>query len=233
MTDPFFKFPSTPHLAWLGEKTPRDDKLLEPAERDDFLRRDLVVEEKVDGANVGFSFSPGGELRVQNRGQYIQPGDRGQFRRIHDWARQREDALLDALADHLILFGEWMYAVHSVRYNWLPDWFLVFDVYDRHARCFWSSDRRNALAQSLRLFSVPEVARGRFSHHDLAELACGPSALADGQREGIYLRVQQGGDLTHRAKIVNPTFVQQIAEHWSRRAMVVNELRSEYHASSK
>lgn len=31
MTD-FFRYPHTPHLAWLGEGSPRDDKVLPPAE---------------------------------------------------------------------------------------------------------------------------------------------------------------------------------------------------------
>ena len=31
MTD-FFRFPHTPHIAWLGQGTPRDDKVLSPDE---------------------------------------------------------------------------------------------------------------------------------------------------------------------------------------------------------
>ena len=32
MTADFFRFPHTPHLAWLGEGSPRDDKVLSPNE---------------------------------------------------------------------------------------------------------------------------------------------------------------------------------------------------------
>ncbi|HMM73809.1 MAG TPA: RNA ligase family protein, partial [Rhodocyclaceae bacterium] len=68
MTD-FFRFPHTPHLAWLGPDAPRDDKVLAPAEARALLSGEVVVEEKLDGANLGLSLAPDGSLRAQNRGQ--------------------------------------------------------------------------------------------------------------------------------------------------------------------
>jgi len=59
-------------LAWLGGGSAREDKVFSPAERSAFLEKPVVIEEKVDGANIGISVSPSGEIRVQNRGQYIQ-----------------------------------------------------------------------------------------------------------------------------------------------------------------
>ena len=56
MIDRFNKFPSTPHLALLGGVGVRDDKVMSEFERCEFLRHELVVEEKVDGANLGISF---------------------------------------------------------------------------------------------------------------------------------------------------------------------------------
>lgn len=67
----FFRFPHTPHLAWLGEGLPRDEKLLSPNVASALLAGDVVVEEKLDGANLGLSLAPDGALRAQNRGQYL------------------------------------------------------------------------------------------------------------------------------------------------------------------
>ena len=72
MTD-FFRFPHTPHIAWLAAGVPRDDKLLSPAEATELLAGEVVLEEKLDGANLGFSVSPEGQVRAQNRGQYLAP----------------------------------------------------------------------------------------------------------------------------------------------------------------
>ncbi len=68
----FFRFPHTPHIVWLAEGVPRDDKVLSPQEVNALLSADVVVEEKLDGANLGFSLSPVGELRAQNRGPCCQ-----------------------------------------------------------------------------------------------------------------------------------------------------------------
>ncbi len=52
----FFKFPSTPHLALLGDVEIRGDKVMSELERAEFLCHEFAVEEKVDGANLGISF---------------------------------------------------------------------------------------------------------------------------------------------------------------------------------
>ncbi len=78
LTD-FFRFPHTPHLAWLGEGSPRDDKVLSPDEVTALLAGDVVVEEKLDGANLGLSLAPDGSLRAQNRGQYLAQPHAGQL----------------------------------------------------------------------------------------------------------------------------------------------------------
>ncbi|WP_429062446.1 RNA ligase family protein [Aeromonas hydrophila] len=75
----FFRFPHTPHLAWLGSGSPRDDKVLSPSEVTDLLTDEVVVEEKLDGANVGLSLAPDGIIRAQNRGQYLTESHGGGF----------------------------------------------------------------------------------------------------------------------------------------------------------
>lgn len=121
MKTDFFRFPHTPHIAWLGEGTPRDDKVLSPAEVQSLLAEEVVVEEKLDGANLGFSVAPDGSLRAQNRGQYLTEPHVGQFSRLSSWIAQHSDALLGALSPDLILFGEWCAARHSLDYDTLPD----------------------------------------------------------------------------------------------------------------
>ncbi len=222
----FVRFPHTPHLAWLGEGAPRQDKVLTADEARALLAQPVVVEEKIDGANLGFSVSPDGELRMQNRGDYLRAEHLPpQFRTLSGWLAPRAVRLADALWPDLMLFGEWCYAVHSVRYDRLPDWFVGFDVYDRAAGRFWSADRRNALLAALGLASVPEIGRGRFTVEALvAKLA--HSAFGDVPAEGLYVRVEDAEWLRDRAKLVRAEFVQAIDEHWSRRALESNRLRA-------
>jgi hypothetical protein len=220
----FFRFPHTPHIAWLGEGQPRDDKVLAPDQARDLLAHDLLVEEKVDGANLGFSVDENGTLRSQNRGTYLSlDHDHPQFKPLTRWLQPREHRLAEALFPDLMLFGEWCYAAHSVRYSRLPDWFLAFDVYDRTRDEFWSAPRRDALVAELGLALVPRLGTGRFDLPGLRALL-GDSHLTDGPAEGLYVRCDNADRLVARAKLVRREFVQAIDQHWSRKALQVNAL---------
>jgi hypothetical protein len=127
------------------------------------------------------------------------------------------------LGDGLMLFGEWCYARHTVPYDDLPDWFLGFDIYEIASRRFWSVDRRNAWLQSRGLISVPEVKRGRLNLNQVPTIL-GSSAVGNVPTEGIYFRRENEGWLQARAKVVSDAFKQQIEEHWTRRAVVPNQL---------
>ena len=220
----FFRFPHTPHLAWLGSGKPRDDKVLDGGEAREILSSDVIVEEKVDGANLGFSVGEDATLRVQNRGSFLDlESPVGQWKSLKRWLGGRRQAFAEALGFDLMLFGEWCYAVHSLRYTRLPDWFLAFDVYDRGKREFWSVDRRNELTRELNLSVVPERGRACFDLARLQDLL-NRSMLTDDPPEGLYVRREEDGRLLQRAKLVRPEFVQDIGEHWSKRSIEVNQL---------
>ncbi len=226
MNEEFFKFPSTPHLATLAGVDIRDDKVLTEFERSEFLRHELAVEEKVDGANLGVSFDANGSIRAQNRGAYLQLPGLGQWKKLGEWLAPRTDVLSEHLSDRYILFGEWCYARHSVFYDRLPDWFLAFDIYDRESRRFLSSTRRDRMIEKMHLSKVPSLARGRFSYPELQHLLS-QSKLSDQPAEGIYLRFDQGDWLAQRAKLVRPAFIQAVQQHWSRSAIRPNRIRTE------
>lgn len=229
MNDQFFKFPSTPHLALLGDIAIREDKVLSEFERDEFLRHELVVEEKVDGANLGISFDASGNLRVQNRGGYLIFPFSGQWKKLSEWLSPRTDALFEQLSDRYILFGEWCYAQHSVIYDRLPDWFLGFDVFDKVSARYFSCARRDDVLLALGISKIPTIKRGHFPLLELNNLLS-QSRLSNKPAEGLYLRVDQGDWLDQRAKLVRPTFVQSIEEHWSRSTIKPNQLKRVGHA---
>ena len=189
------------------------------------LRGEVVVEEKVDGANVGFSVALDGTIRAQNRGSWLRRGGNAQFDRLWAWMDQRQTDFADALGDRLILFGEWCLAVHSVMYDSLPDWFLGFDVYERGSNRFWDVARRDELLRNLGLASVPRLSKGTFTIEGLKALLSQRSMVGSGPMEGAYIRVEESGWLVARAKIVRPEFTQAIEEHWSKAPLRHNAIR--------
>ena len=223
----FFRFPHTPHIQWLGEGQPRDDKLLSPQEVKALLSASVLVEEKLDGANLGISLGPDDNLRAQNRGQYLIEPYAGQFSRLSAWLAQHQWALTDKLQTGWILFGEWCAARHSLEYECLPDWFVLFDVYDTREQRFWSSARRNALAADIGLASVPVLFQGKSSLPKLKQLLRNSiSRYRSGPSEGLVVRKDSELWCESRGKLVRAEFTQTISEHWSRRAIEWNQVMS-------
>lgn len=223
----FVRYPRTPHLLWLGPGVPRRDKVLSEEQATAMLNGPVVVEEKLDGANVGFSVGESGEARVQNRGGYLRREQaHPQFGPLWSWLKAREAALVQSLGRHLILFGEWCYAVHTVQYDGLPDWFLGFDVFDRDKSGFWDTARRDNLLDHLGVCPVPRLAEGRITGARLRGLI-GTSAVGHEHMEGVVVRQESGGRTVLRAKIVREAFTQAIQEHWSRKPLRRNRLRVE------
>jgi len=221
----FFKFPSTPHLATMPGVDIRGDKVLTETERAEFLRHELTVEEKVDGANLGISFDAEGNICAQNRGAYLNLPGSGQWKKLGEWLVLRTDVLFEHLSDQYILFGEWCYAQHSIFYDRLPDWFLAFDIYDREAGRFLATARRDRVLGEMHISKVPAIARGRFTYPEIQELLS-QSKLTNQPAEGIYLRIDHGDWLEQRAKLVRPAFIQAVEQHWSRSAIRPNRLNT-------
>ncbi|WP_411684982.1 RNA ligase family protein [Aeromonas caviae] len=189
------------------------------------LAGDVVVEEKLDGANVGFSLARDGHLRAQNRGQYLAEPHAGQFARLPTWLAQHSESLRSVLKPNLILFGEWCAARHSLDYAALPDWFLLFDVYDRIADRFWSSSRRNALANNAGLVTVQTVLHGKATLTALKQLVTTKqSYYRQGPLEGVVVRRESADWCDARAKLVRPDFTQSIETHWRKRAIEWNRI---------
>lgn len=215
----FVPFPRIPHLALLDSLDVRDDKVLTPDAARSFLEVPIVVEEKIDGENLGLSVVDG-KLLAQSRSSYVEPGGMT-FRGLSGWLRPRSSRIVGELGEDLVLYGEWCAVRHSVSYAALPDWLLVFDVFDRRASGFWSLDERDLLAESLNLATVPKLGDGSFALADLTRML-GASTFGEAPMEGLVLR--QAARPGSRAKLVRPEFIRSVHEHWRSRRPEPNRL---------
>ena len=233
--DEFVKYPRTPHL--FGSRGNDDDKHLGEAESLRFLADgSLIVEEKIDGTNVGIHFAADGKMALQCRGHLITEGMHPQYDLFKQWAVVKRTVLEDLLGDRHILFGEWVYARHSVHYRRLPHYFFEFDIYEKQAGVFLDLERRMALIEGTGIQTVPVLHRGSLDRDGLMALI-GPSLFdsrfenpitgrADDLMEGLYLRTEAGGVVAGRAKVVRPEFVEKVkrSAHWQYQAMTPNQL---------
>ena len=233
------KYPRTPHLE--GSRLQAGDEGISRIPFCEIAGQPIVVEEKCDGANCGVSFDGDGALLLQSRGHYLTGGySERHYALFKQWANVHRDAFYRVLGARYILYGEWLYAKHTVYYNDLPHYFLEFDVFDRTYGQFLDTASRRALLSPLPVRSAPVLAQGTFS--TLSELKgfLGPSryirephlnslrqycaeAGLDAEKycaetdssnlmEGLYVKVEADGIVCRRMKFVRASYLQGIAE---------------------
>jgi hypothetical protein len=221
--DSLYKFPSTPHLENASNYAVRDDKVLSVIEQNEFLKQEVEVQEKVDGANLGISFDNDGNLITQNRGEFLRRPYSGQWNKLDVWLKPRIEPFFEGLSDRYILFGEWCYAKHSIFYDRLPDWLLGFDIFDKETLQFLSLSRTKPFFDRLGVRDIPLLKRGHLSLSELRNFSL-HSGFRNGPAEGVYLRIDDGDWLKRRAKLVRPEFMQAISKHWLRAQLIPNRL---------
>jgi hypothetical protein len=233
------KYPRTPHLA--GSQLQPGDDDIEIVPFEELAGRHCVVEEKVDGANAGISFDGDATLRLQSRGHFLRGGARErQFHLFHAWASTYQQQLHECLGSRYVLYGEWLYAKHTIYYDALPHYFLSFDVLDTHDGSFSSASRCRELLDGLPLVSVPVLFEGQLGSPQELLALLGPSRLKTprwrthlcGQSvaqgldptrvlaetddsdfmEGLYIKVEDSDRVIARYKYVRPTFRTTVVE---------------------
>jgi RNA ligase len=189
------KYPRTPHIQ--GSRLQPGDEDLDSVPFSEIANEYVVVEEKVDGANAAISFDVQGQLLLQSRGHYLTGGNRERhFNLFKQWANSHYAALWDILGDRYILYGEWLYAKHTVFYDRLPHYFLQYDLLDLSSSQFLSTAARRELLANLSLASVPVLFTGKLqSHKQLVSLLQQSHFIQTGHIDRLHqLCLEQGLD---------------------------------------
>lgn len=230
------KYPRTRHLegSRLQVGDIGDDKPLA-----ELKGRALVVEEKLDGANCAISFDATGDLLLQSRGHYLVGGGRERhFNLLKTWAHAHAHLFYPALGSRYVMYGEWLYAKHTVFYDRLPHYFLEFDVLDRETGHFLSTAVRRDRLYGLPIMPVPVLFTGALASVGQVEGLINQSlyksqdwraalkAAADESAsradfvekqtddsdlaEGLYFKLERDGVVEDRFKFVRGDFLQAI-----------------------
>ncbi len=233
------KYPRTPHLE--GSRLQPGDEDLRQIPFSAVAGKHLAVEEKIDGANSGISFDGQGNLLLQSRGHYLTGGYRERhYDLMKQWATVHRDCFYRVLGDRYIMYGEWMYAKHSIYYDALPHYFMEFDIYDRQEGIYLDTPSRRRLTEQMPVASVPVLAEGAFTEKEALLALLGDSryktagsmeALRETARrnhldpdrisretdpsptmEGLYIKVEEAGCVTERLKYVRASFLQCVEQ---------------------
>lgn len=235
-----YKYPRTRHIE--GSRKQSGDEDLKSVAFDEVRGRYLVLEEKVDGANCGISFGADGRMYLQSRGHFLNGGyGERQFDLFKMWAGCFEERLRQLLGKRYIMYGEWLYAKHTVFYDSLPHYFMEFDIFDKEEEKFFSTrKRREFLREASFISSVRVLDRGYYNSSEEIANWVGASLFISEEREqnfllqcrkggvepetarrqtdltgimeGIYIKVEEGDYVIDRLKYVRTSFLNRILD---------------------
>jgi hypothetical protein len=228
------KYPRTPHIE--GSRFQLGDHDLESVPFEQIKGRHIVVEEKLDGANSALRFNSAGKLYLQSRGHFLRGGVREKhFDLFKRWARTMAPVLWPVLTNRYVLYGEWLYAKHTIYYDRLPHFFMEFDLLHLDTGRFLDTPNRRQLLQGLPLTSVPVLdsgtavslnqvtrllGRSQFKgdrwHENLTTEVAARGLKVDlalretdpsNEMEGLYIKVEEEGHVIERFKFVRASFL--------------------------
>ena len=240
------KYPRTPHVE--GSRLQPGDEDLSQVALASLTDCHLVIEEKLDGANTAISFDAGGALLLQSRGHYLEGGPREwQFDLLKTWAQCHRAEFWEVLGARYVMYGEWLYAKHTIFYDALPHYFFEFDVLDVETGLFLSTPARRALLTGLPMVvSAPVLREGpaparlepligaaAFKSPGWRETARALGGAANetdwsGAMEGLYIKDETPGYVRGRYKFIRASFHAAVLDsrsHWADRPITPNRLR--------
>lgn len=226
--DNITKFPKTNHIVNLGAMS-RDDKIFTQKELNEFLSMDVIVEEKVDGANLGIFYDhTSNKIKAQNRSHFVDSDYHAQFKLLDKWILNHTSDLMTIFdKGSYIIYGEWVYFKHSINYTKLPDYFVAYDIYDRVSNTFMSRDDTEKMLENTTIKMVPIIFRGKTNLDRLKALVNTESKFYNGPIEGIYVRAFENGMVKYRGKIVRQNFicgdVDGNVNHWTKGIHTINK----------
>lgn len=184
----------------------------------------IIISEKMDGSNASLE-STGCFARTHSG-----PPTHASF----DGLKALHATVKHKIPNNIQLFGEWLYAKHSIWYSELPHYFLMFNVRQLGDLNIWLSWEEVELwADEIEVPTVPVLFRGIVkSEQELREtienfMNC--ESICGGIREGIVARVaREFSDLEFSScllKCVRHNHV-ETSEHWKNQEIIKNKLKS-------
>jgi hypothetical protein len=213
------KYPRTLHLPYSPGGTADDKRLTNAAH---FVGPDLVISEKMDGSNLCLT-----RANVFARSHGGAPGHPS-----FDMAKAVWAALRFSIDEDLSTFGEWLYAMHSIRYWTLRSFLQLFGVRVDSSGEWLSFEEVEVVSSILAVPTTPVLWRGRVANEKelqklVEELAKQASLEGSPQREGVVVRladrIPADGWKMGVAKWVRKNHV-QTDDHWTSQKIVRNHL---------
>jgi atypical dual specificity phosphatase len=230
------EYPRTRHLPYKPNAQRLDLIASEEEAKVIFENENTFVEDKMDGANCGICFFENNPV-IRNRSNILSKAKSGhlrtpakiQFAPLWNFCyenREKFDKLNNLAGFDVSVYGEWLYALHGIRYNVLPTYFMAFDLYDWEKGYFIETGSARRLLDEAGFRVVPLLYKGKVESYEFLEKFMGEkSEFSDlDKREGIYVKVSDQEKVISRFKWVRHDFIQGC--RWDARQITKNKLKT-------
>ncbi len=184
----------------------------------------VTIEEKMDGANIGIIRHKKG-FSLQKRGSLVGQSEHKQFQFFHGWANYKKYDNIMAVPEGYLLYGELLYAVHTIYYDMLPDYVLLFDIWDGNKNRWLDREARTNFCNKYEFDQVPFIDHGYYSRFTVEKLMPEKSFYGSVAEGMVIKRYTKSGEY-YRGKIVKPQFIKEMEEsdHWMHKEVKRNKL---------
>ena len=223
-------YPRTPHVPY-NPNTSDNDIIADDASII-FNSNEVEITEKCDGANCAMKLYEDNAV-IRNRDHILRKGyekdtpAKKQFTSAWNWFYKNKYKFekLNKLYPNTAVYGELLIALHGIRYDNLPDYFMPFDLYDSAASKFIANKISRPILIECGFNVVPLLHYGKVENwQQLEDLCEHPSPFSSlDKREGVYIKVSDDKWVTHRFKLLRHDFVQ--GANWNTEKLVKNKLR--------
>lgn len=209
--DKYTKYPRTFHLPWSRSYTD-DDRILRDVSH--FIGKEVIVTEKLDGENTNFYQD---HIHARSINSANHPS--------RNWVKSLHGSISYLIPKDWRFCGENMYAKHSIYYEKLPSYFLLFNIWNEKNECL-SWDETVEWANRFNLETVPVLYRGIFDEEKIKSCYTEISKFG-GTQEGYVIRFADKFHYDdfkiHVAKFVRKNHV-QTDQHWLSKQIEPNGL---------
>jgi hypothetical protein len=205
------KYPRTYHLLWSQGKT-KDDKTIQSCEQ--FKGKRVVVTEKMDGENCTIAKNYTHARSIDGRDHWSR-----------SWVKNLQSKIGYEIPEGWRFCGENLYAKHSIGYNNLKSYFLLFSIWNDKNICL-SWDETAAYAEMLEIPMVPVLYDGIWDETLIKGLW---DESRRNETEGYVVRLaEEFPYLSFKksvAKFVRANHVDSSNHHWMFTATEKNKLK--------
>lgn len=223
--DGWIKYPSTKYFDFSPTIVENKDEFIEGKNKtfdiNNFVNCPIVITVKMDGSNMTMT-----KDHIAARNGWCAKHE------SFDMAKAEHAKIKYMIPENLQIFGEWVYAKHSIKYDNLDDYFQVFSIYEKDTHEFLGWDDVEEITENLGFITVPVLYNGivEKEKHKLTEniSELGDYIINEFNHEGLVVRSVSSFHYSQFenkvAKYVRTNHV-QTDEHWSKRKMVRNKLK--------